>query len=253
MDDEAKAYFASDMPLKVQMKLVEGATGESTREVIAESIKERGFEQIKVIRALDRDTVAVLAEDAVKEPFLSPLPRLYSAKFSGDGRTEEKQFTKLPNAFSAIHSMLGIFAAGTGFGFVASVHPEIENLYSLLPAFVFGGAGLYGALDSLRPFAFRRRRQTREWEQELSNYRLANFKDLEKEVESISVYQGSMEEISNELHRELERVDIDHSAKYLHSDDPYWLRAEAWALGADAVVHYQPGSATGTPVRFVDS
>ena len=38
---------------------------------------------------------------------------------------------------------------------------------------------------------------------------------------------------------------------FMQQADDFWLRVDAFCLGADAVVHYQPGSAIGTPVKFV--
>ncbi len=82
------------------------------------------------------------------------------------------------------------------------------------------------------------------------------LKRLEESVKDIRVYQGTIDEVSEDLGKELERVDINQPETFIQAPDSknknLALRLLAKYLGADAIVHYQPGSALGTPVRFVD-
>jgi len=48
----------------------------------------------------------------------------------------------------------------------------------------------------------------------------------------------------------LERVDTKDPKTYIAAEDTFYLRVKAHLMGADAIVHYQPGSAIGTPVKY---
>ena len=82
--------------------------------------------------------------------------------------------------------------------------------------------------------------------------RESNLNDIAEKIKDIRLYQGTLEEVQQDIGKPLERVDTGKPETYLQKDDPFWLRVEAYLLGANAVVHYQPGSAIGTPVRFKD-
>jgi len=81
---------------------------------------------------------------------------------------------------------------------------------------------------------------------------------LSELADPIKVYQGSIGEASNELDRPLERVDTGKPETFIRHGDRspnalLFLRAHTALLGGNAVVHYQPGSAIGTPVRYRDA
>jgi len=71
------------------------------------------------------------------------------------------------------------------------------------------------------------------------------------------VYQGSIDEVSKDLGKKLARVDTGKPETFIRIPSTeninLKLRLRAKELGADAIVHYQPISAIGTPVRFVDA
>ena len=48
-----------------------------------------------------------------------------------------------------------------------------------------------------------------------------------------------------------ERVDTGSSNQFIKAENLRDLRIRALELGADAIVHYQPGSAIGTPVKYI--
>lgn len=79
-----------------------------------------------------------------------------------------------------------------------------------------------------------------------------NLGRLEESVKNIRIYQGTIEEVSEDLGRKLERVDIRGPETFIKEINTLQLRLLAKIVGADAIVHYQPGSSIGTPVRFVD-
>ncbi len=81
-------------------------------------------------------------------------------------------------------------------------------------------------------------------------FRDQNLANIAERIKPIRLYQGTMEEVERDLGRPLERVDTGKPETYIQKKDPFWLRVEAYLLGANAVAHYQPGSAIGTPVRF---
>lgn len=97
-----------------------------------------------------------------------------------------------------------------------------------------------------------RRRQMREYKQNVARVQAANTADAETKIAPIAVYQGDLDEVERILGHPLEHVDTGNPTQFLHVDDLFLLRAQAYLLGADAVIHYAPGSATGTPVRFAD-
>ena len=119
-------------------------------------------------------------------------------------------------------------------------------------------AGIF-PLYSLLPPVIKRRRKTREFDAKEKMILEANTKDLEKLAASVKVYQTSMRELSEELGIPIERVETGNEISCLRTTNTayggrdnslLWLRAEAGMLGADALVHYTPGSAIATPVRF---
>ncbi len=82
------------------------------------------------------------------------------------------------------------------------------------------------------------------------SFREQNLANIAEKIKPIRLYQGTLEEVERDLGRPLERVDTGKPETYIQKTDPFWLRVEAYLLGANAVAHYQPGSAIGTPVRF---
>jgi len=78
----------------------------------------------------------------------------------------------------------------------------------------------------------------------INEFQKANLADLEKAVKDIKVYQGTIEGA------ELELIDTGKPETFIRARDTFWLRAKAYALGADAVINYQSGSSIGTPVKY---
>lgn len=90
----------------------------------------------------------------------------------------------------------------------------------------------------------------KEFHKEAISFRQQNLRDIQERVKDIRLYQGTLEEVERDFQRPLERVDTGKPETYIKEQDPFWLRVEAYLLGANAVVHYQPGSVIGTLVRF---
>ena len=126
--------------------------------------------------------------------------------------------------------------------------PDYKN-WKDLAAFMLT-AGLYALGLELTVAQRARRSLQRAFHSRARGFRKQNHADIEEKIKSIRLYQGTIEEVAGELGKPLERVDTGKPETYLHKNDPFWLRMEAYLLGANAVVHYQPGSAIGTPVRF---
>jgi len=109
-------------------------------------------------------------------------------------------------------------------------------------------AGLY----TLTPGMRQRREQKEKYHGKASLYKTQNLEDIRKKIQDIRVYQGTIEEIQAEIGVDVRRVDTEKPETYLTAKNSFWLRVEAYLLGADAVVHCQPGSSIGTPVKYAD-
>ncbi len=96
-----------------------------------------------------------------------------------------------------------------------------------------------------------RRKGMEKYHADVRNYYGANLKDADQRTQHIRIYQGSMEEVESDLGKPLQRVDLKGPKTYLKAPDELWLRIQAHNVGADAIIHCQPGSAIGTPVRYV--
>ena len=68
-------------------------------------------------------------------------------------------------------------------------------------------------------------------------------------ADKIPVYQGSIDEVAAELGAKVQRVDTRSPIKHIQAEDNFELRVNSYLEGANAVVHYQPGSSIGTPVK----
>lgn len=102
---------------------------------------------------------------------------------------------------------------------------------------------------SFAPHIRKREKQKREHEQKVEQFREANLNDIREKIKDIRVYQGTMDEVQKEL-GPLERIDTGKPETFLEEVNTFWLRVKAYLNGADAIVHYQPGSSIGTPVRY---
>jgi len=120
------------------------------------------------------------------------------------------------------------------------------------------GLGIPFLIRNLMPSVRKRGEKTRNyWElkREILESHIQALSDL---ADPVKVYQGSIGEVSNDLDRPLERVDTGNPETFIRRDDRgpdalLFLKAHTALLGGDAVVHYQPGSAIGTPVRYKDA
>lgn len=131
-----------------------------------------------------------------------------------------------------------------------------DEAYNISRFFSFVGIGLPFFLWQLRPSIKERRRKTTDYVTKRNGILGNHEKTLESLVRPIRVYQGSIDEVSAETGRKLERVEVEGSHTFIRTNEEYgetfWLRVRAALLGADAIVHYQPGSSIGTPVRYVN-
>jgi len=84
----------------------------------------------------------------------------------------------------------------------------------------------------------------------MREFRDANWRETVGKASSVRVYQGGMEEVERETGRQLERVDTGRPETFIREYDSFWLRLSAYRKGADAIIHCQPGSSIGTPVRY---
>ena len=110
--------------------------------------------------------------------------------------------------------------------------------------------GLYVAYRELTPAQRGRISSRRNFISRARNFEKKNLADIEEKIKPIRLYQGTIEEVERDIGRPLERVDTNLPETYIQREDIFWLRVQTYLLGGDAVVHYQPGSAIGTPVRF---
>ena len=97
-----------------------------------------------------------------------------------------------------------------------------------------------------------RKDRIRKYKQTVREYIHANLAEAEERVKDVRVFQGTVDEVSRELGRPLERVETSRPETFMRASDTLNLRIQAYLMGANAVVHYQPGSAMGTPVRYAD-
>ncbi len=108
-------------------------------------------------------------------------------------------------------------------------------------------AGLYGKI----PYISAREKQTNEYWKRYREIRTANERGIDEKIKDIKVFQGTIGEIEKSLGVKLEMVELSKPETFIKADNIYWLRAEAGRAGANLVVHYQPGSAVGTPVKII--
>jgi|SRR3989338_1865734 len=120
-----------------------------------------------------------------------------------------------------------------------------DILSGLVHLFSFG-------LYYLTPCSRRERQYAKDYKSKVEQYRAENLWDIQKKVKDIRVYQGTIDELQIELGKSLKRVETRNPETFLKAKDTFWLRVHAYLLGADAVVHYQPGSSIGTPVKYIN-
>lgn len=108
------------------------------------------------------------------------------------------------------------------------------------------------AINYIRPSVRQRRGLTVAYNHDAKVLRERNEKDLEDAISPIRLYQGTIDEVSGELGVGLKRVDTGKPETFIYERDSHALRIKALILGADALVHYQPGSSIATPVRFTE-
>jgi len=119
-----------------------------------------------------------------------------------------------------------------------------NNFFGIFPTFFTFG------LYQLAPHNVLRRMRKKEYQSQVERFKQLNLEDIEEKISGIRVYQGTIGELQSELGKPLRRVETDKPETFIEAHDPFWLRVKAYQLGADAVVHYQPGSSIGTPVRY---
>ncbi len=124
------------------------------------------------------------------------------------------------------------------------------RLFRLGQLLSFLGIGVPLLFYQSLPKAVENRNGTAWYWNKVKTFQEENMEDLKEAIKDIKIYQGIIEEVSRELGVELKRVDTGKPETFVQEKDSFWLRVKAHLLGADAVVHYQPGSAVGTPVKW---
>ncbi len=123
-------------------------------------------------------------------------------------------------------------------------------LYSIL-GIVSAGAGLIPILRRVTPSGRLRIKNSEIYNRNVAVYMHNDLAYWRERAEKIPVYQGSIDEVAEELGVQLKRVDTNNPIKYIRAEDHFLLRVNAFLMGADAVVHSQPGSSIGTPVKII--
>jgi hypothetical protein len=101
-------------------------------------------------------------------------------------------------------------------------------------------------------FLNERLQKEKEYEKILTHISVNNYTNLRKELDKINIYQLSIGDAENKLKTTLEIIETGSQQKFLKAQNDSNLLLKAYILGADAIVEYQPGSAMGTPVKFVE-
>ena len=96
----------------------------------------------------------------------------------------------------------------------------------------------------------RRKKLKIEYDYKIFHFEEKNLDDIKEKIKDIKVYQGTVEEVSKELGRPLKRIETNAPETFIKANDTFWLRVKAYLLGANAIIHYQPGSSIGTPVKY---
>lgn len=100
------------------------------------------------------------------------------------------------------------------------------------------------------PDTKKRRKQTEDFWNLRDGLAAMNKKDIDEKIKDIRIFQGTIKEVERDLGVPLERVDTGKSETFIKAESDYFLRTEAYRAGADLIVHYQPGSSIGTPVKI---
>lgn len=130
-------------------------------------------------------------------------------------------------------------------------------LESVLPSVLTLG------LFQLTPWMSARRHKSREYKEKVDNFKAKNMADAEEKLKHIKVYQIDVSSLEKQLKKPLEIVDTGRAEQYLAASDTFYLRIEAYRLGADAISNLQAfdnylagtpvnNYLAGTPVKFLD-
>lgn len=106
-------------------------------------------------------------------------------------------------------------------------------------------------LDYLRPSSWKKKKNNQQYEKNVEMLRSKNINDFRQIIEPIELYQLSVNEASQHIQRRLEICDTNNPNNFIRARDDFMLKLETYLLGGNAVVHYQPGSSIGTPVRYL--
>lgn len=90
----------------------------------------------------------------------------------------------------------------------------------------------------------------REFVRKINYHVHRNFEQITRKIDPIKLYQGGQQEVERMVKKPVEVVETSRPETFLQAQNSFWLRVQAYLAGADAVIHYQPGSSLGTPVRF---
>lgn len=210
------------------------------------------------------DIIVGRAENGIIHLFGNEKKQLHRRVYNSDtGRLEEETSFKRKEEFGEDFFLYGHGTAVgvVSFGLIGIVvmdlfgyepSPDVVTNVTL-PAIITGFVAPYVAtiVHNLRPSVKGRRNKTIAYFNEVETAKKKNQDDLVEAVKDVRLYQGSIDEVAEDLKTSMERIDTGEPKTYICNDDPFKLRVEAAILGADAVVHYQRGSSMGTPVRFV--
>jgi len=112
------------------------------------------------------------------------------------------------------------------------------------------GIGIPFLINELRPSVLKDGRATTEYIKDLEHFQQANLTNLTEKIKDIRLYPGGFSEVSKKLGRRLEIVDTGKPETFISAENKFDLRIKAYGLRANAVIHYNPSSSIGTPVRY---
>jgi len=94
----------------------------------------------------------------------------------------------------------------------------------------------------------------KKFNKKLEEIRESNIQDIKNRIKDIGIFQGSIAEVEKQIGAELEIISSKEKTwektEFMKEHDIFQLKAHACLAGADAIVHYQTGSALGTPVKI---
>ncbi len=162
------------------------------------------------------------------------------------------------NAVKVEGDNLSVLGTKSGFGYwryeitkdKSSGKVSETHFKSIISLGTVSAIGLTLGLYILTPSMKKRRKKEEDYDNKVKQYENSNLKDIEDKIKGIRLYQGTIDEVEKDLGSPLERVDTGKPETFLKEPDIFKLMVKTYLLGGDAIVHWQPGSSVGTPVRY---